>query len=310
MEDDKALIEKYPPEPTKPLDTDCCGSGCSTCVFDLYDLDMKKWRKRCDEIDENVVPCAIIKDIISIYEFKYFKIIDINSISSAVKIFTFQIDGNRSLPLECGQHIVARAHSVCGKTIIRPYTPVSKRTDKGYFKIAVKFYESGEMSCCMRAWRVDNEIEWRGPFGEFIYKAKQYDMLLLLAGGTGVTPMIQIMHEVLDNEDDFTRIILFYSVREIKDMILKDDMNEWNSYWNCDIVYCLTGDDRNIEKMKYGDKIHYGRIDSECLSSFISEELPLSLKVLICGSKCFNEDMTKLVMNLYGIAKDKIHCFL
>lgn len=35
-----------PPAPTAPDPGDCCGEGCSNCVFDLYDDAMQRWRRR------------------------------------------------------------------------------------------------------------------------------------------------------------------------------------------------------------------------------------------------------------------------
>ena len=34
-------------KPTEPLPSDCCGSGCEPCVNDLYEADIKTWRKAC-----------------------------------------------------------------------------------------------------------------------------------------------------------------------------------------------------------------------------------------------------------------------
>lgn len=33
-----------PPEP--PLDSDCCGSGCPVCVYDLYAEELEGYRQR------------------------------------------------------------------------------------------------------------------------------------------------------------------------------------------------------------------------------------------------------------------------
>ena len=101
------MQNKYPPEPIKPLDSDCCGSGCSTCVFDLYDLELSRWQKKCEGIDNNVNSIDE-KDVLNIYEYKPFKITHIKHVSAAIKIFTFQIPNNEKLPLKCGHHLVAR----------------------------------------------------------------------------------------------------------------------------------------------------------------------------------------------------------
>lgn len=31
-------------EPEKPLPTDCCGSGCQRCVYDIYVEQLKKYK--------------------------------------------------------------------------------------------------------------------------------------------------------------------------------------------------------------------------------------------------------------------------
>lgn len=35
------------PKPLKPLDSDCCGSGCKVCVFDIFEKQLKDWEERC-----------------------------------------------------------------------------------------------------------------------------------------------------------------------------------------------------------------------------------------------------------------------
>lgn len=62
----------------------------------------------------------------------------------------------------------------------------------------------------------------------------------MIASGTGITPMIQIIQEVLENEDDMTFISLVYSIKTVGDIIYKDQLHEWSSFWNFNVEYCLT----------------------------------------------------------------------
>lgn len=39
-DDEEAWLQLRPVE---PLPSQCCGSGCSPCVFDLYDRDLARW---------------------------------------------------------------------------------------------------------------------------------------------------------------------------------------------------------------------------------------------------------------------------
>jgi hypothetical protein len=39
-------VSEPPRPPDKPPEEECCGRGCSPCIFDYYDIAMERWRKR------------------------------------------------------------------------------------------------------------------------------------------------------------------------------------------------------------------------------------------------------------------------
>src|SRR5271156_31089 len=39
-----------PEKPVKPLESECCGTGCTPCVFDIYNQALLKWEKECRDI--------------------------------------------------------------------------------------------------------------------------------------------------------------------------------------------------------------------------------------------------------------------
>lgn len=43
-----------PCPPLKPEDSDCCGSGCVPCVFDIYEQDLKIWKQECQKLQQNL----------------------------------------------------------------------------------------------------------------------------------------------------------------------------------------------------------------------------------------------------------------
>ena len=67
----------------------------------------------------------------------------------------------------------------------------------------------------------------------------QFASVVMIASGTGITPMIQIIQEILENEDDMTFISLVYSIQSVGDIIYKDQLHEWSSFWNFNVQYCL-----------------------------------------------------------------------
>lgn len=102
----------YPPAPQKPSDNDCCGNGCNPCVFDNYELDLKKWKQTCENIDNGVSSNSTTT--LSEYGFSQFEITEIKSHGNNIKLFKFKIPDNNQLPIHCGQHLVARYVSFFG----------------------------------------------------------------------------------------------------------------------------------------------------------------------------------------------------
>ncbi|ABR91681.1 Uncharacterized conserved protein [Janthinobacterium sp. Marseille] len=41
----KTTDTKAPLPPVRPDNDECCHSGCEPCIFDLYELEMEKYRK-------------------------------------------------------------------------------------------------------------------------------------------------------------------------------------------------------------------------------------------------------------------------
>ena len=39
-----------PCPPLEPDEKDCCGSGCTPCVFDIYEKDLRIWKQECQKI--------------------------------------------------------------------------------------------------------------------------------------------------------------------------------------------------------------------------------------------------------------------
>ncbi|KAJ1990548.1 hypothetical protein GGI25_001778 [Coemansia spiralis] len=50
--DPEALMKTLPPKPEPPSNDDCCLSGCEYCVWDLYDEDMREYKKYATQARE------------------------------------------------------------------------------------------------------------------------------------------------------------------------------------------------------------------------------------------------------------------
>lgn len=111
--------------------------------------------------------------------------------------------------------------------IIRYYTPTSSNDDLGHFDLVIKVYPKGKMSKHIDTMKIGDELEVAGPKGEFIYKANTFSKIGMLAGGTGITPMLQIIREVAKHKDtDKTQISLLNGNVTVQDIILREEIDE------------------------------------------------------------------------------------
>ena len=45
-----SVIFDLPPCPIEPPEEACCGQGCTPCIKDIYDQELRLWQKECDNI--------------------------------------------------------------------------------------------------------------------------------------------------------------------------------------------------------------------------------------------------------------------
>ena len=80
----------------------------------------------------------------------------------------------------------------------------------------------------MHSLRAGSSIEVRGPIGRFKYTKNQHPKLGLIAGGTGLTPCLQVIRSILQSPEyapgDKTRLTLFFQNRTEEDILLLDEL--------------------------------------------------------------------------------------
>lgn len=150
-----------------------------------------------------------------------------------VAIYRFKLPSQSSiLGLPIGQHISIGADikqadgSV--KEIVRSYTPISGDHQPGYFDLLIKSYDKGNISKYMTTLSTGQFIKVRGPKGAFVYTPNMVRTFGMIAGGTGITPMLQIIRAVIRGRKtgDKTQIHLIFANVNNEDILLRDDLDD------------------------------------------------------------------------------------
>ena len=141
---------------------------------------------------------------------------------------------NSILGLPIGQHIsvAATLEQPDGqhKEIVRSYTPISSDENHGYFDLLIKSYPTGNISKHMALMKVGQALKVKGPKGAMVYTANLVKRFGMIAGGTGITPMLQIIRAIIrgrpqNGGTDTTEVDLIFANVNKEDILLKEDLD-------------------------------------------------------------------------------------
>jgi len=149
---------------------------------------------------------------------------------------------NHVLGLPIGKHMFISA-PIENRLCMRSYTPITGNEVDGYFDLIVKVYkpdpnfaEGGKMSQFLDQLSIGQSVDVKGPLGHieyisngnFVIHRKPFKVknVLMLAGGTGITPMFQIMKAIMEDENDETNIYMIDANNSEKDIILYNELQQ------------------------------------------------------------------------------------
>jgi nitrate reductase (NAD(P)H) len=147
------------------------------------------------------------------------------------------------LGLPTGKHMFL-SNEIDGETVMRRYTPISSNYDIGCVKFVIKVYKpcerfpnGGKFSQHVDTLKIGDTVDFRGPVGEFDYISNGKYLIdgeehfstkfNMIAGGTGITPVMQIAAEILRHPEDKTQMSLIFACREENDLLMRSTLDQW-----------------------------------------------------------------------------------
>jgi cytochrome-b5 reductase len=114
---------------------------------------------------------------------------------------------------------------------MRSYTPISSDGNRGYFDLLIKSYPTGRISKHFSELGVGDSVSVRGPKGAMVYTPNLVKRFGMIAGGTGITPMLQIIRAIVRNRPrnggtDTTEVDLIFANVNPDDILLKEDLDK------------------------------------------------------------------------------------
>src|SRR5919201_5644964 len=143
--------------------------------------------------------------------------------TAKVKSFTFALpEWTRH---RAGQHYDLRLTAPDGYRAQRSYSIASAPEREGQIDLTIERVEDGEVSTFLHETVViGDRVELRGPIGGyFVWEAAQRAPLLLVAGGSGVVPMMSMLrHRAAARSPSAARLL--FSSRTIDDVIYRAEL--------------------------------------------------------------------------------------
>ena len=193
-----------------------------------------------------------------------------------VKSFTLALP--RYLPHRAGQHYDVRLTAADGYQAQRSYSIASAPERQGVIDITVERIEDGEVSTYLHDVLIPgDQVEVRGPIGGyFVWEARQGGPILLIAGGSGVVPLMAMLrHRQAARSTVPARLL--YSSRNFEDVIYRDELEELQANGTgLEVIHTLT------RSQPAGWRGYTRRIDQAMLTE-VAHPLGRAPQVFICG---------------------------
>ncbi len=204
-----------------------------------------------------------------------------------------------------GQHVDVRLTAEDGYQTERSYSIASPSTVQGRLTLTIERLDDGEVSpYLVDELRVGDKVELRGPIGGyFVWDAQMGGPLLLMAGGSGIVPLMAIIRQrnVLGSEVP-TRLL--YSARSYDEIIYRDELTSLvNQNTGLEVIYTLT----RVQPASWTG--YHRRVDNDLLRevAWMSSERPLAY---ICGPTQFVETVAQGLLPLgYEVGRVKTERF-
>jgi NAD(P)H-flavin reductase len=204
--------------------------------------------------------------------------------------------------LKVGQYVAVRAN-MQGEMKTRFYSPITREDTHGCIDLLIKTSpnESVGMTRHIMDMKPGHFLEFCGPKGGFNFDFKTVPKLGLIAGGVGISPMIQIIRQVIYSKLD-TEVTLLWGVEFMSELIYMARLDKLcKEHPKLKVVYVLHHPPHCWE----GET---GFIDTEKITRLMPQPSG-DCKIIVCGTWKMCQVMKGLLPEC-GYSDDMVYSFM
>jgi len=245
-------------------------------------------------------------------EFRSFPVLEVRNAGPATMILKCKLPSDQHVMglTVSSMVMVSGEKGENGKSPARPYTPISTDEQAGYFELMVKGYPTGLVSKYLCSLKPGDSVDVKGPFPKLAYTANMKKRIGMVAGGSGITPMLQVIKEIMANKDDKTEVTLVFANQTPADILLRKELNDLaaSSKGQVKIVYAVDKNDSKDPGVG-----HVGHVTKDVLSRTLpapSQDTliyvcgPPGMLTAVAGNKLFEKGKPPSQGKVEGLLKD------
>ena len=190
-----------------------------------------------------------------------------------------------------GQHVDVRLTAEDGYQTQRSYS-IASAPRPGSLELTVEEIADGEVSpYLVEELREGDRLELRGPIGGyFTWTATDNGPLLLIAGGSGVVPLMSMLRYRSQIGSDVP-VTLLYSARDWNDVIYRDELEQLGHLPGVHILFTLT-------RAQPANWTGYRRRIDRAMIEEIGASVGADPRVFICGPPPLVESVASTMVSL------------
>jgi len=216
------------------------------------------------------------------HHFKPFQLGEVINLSEDTAIFRFLLP-NPSDIFDLVPCSTLQAQFKDGSNIVdqpmRFYTPITRNGTQGYFDLIVRKYPNGRFTEHLFSMEVGENLLFRCIQYKMKYRPNKWRHVGMIAGGTGITCMLQVMRASFAAPEDRTQMSLLYANRAESKILLRGLIDEYAQKFADRFKVTYIVDKAENEKEWKGKLGHIS-------CSLVKETMPApadDIIVLICG---------------------------
>ena len=217
--------------------------------------------------------------------------------------------------------------------VIRPYTPINDlgkinistvatnfpiakngpADEPGYVELLVKKYPDGKASSYLHSLKPGDSLLFGGPIKGYAWKSNEADHINLIAGGSGIAPMYQLIQRILNDLKENTKIKLIFGANADADLVLKAELDAFEKRFpdRLKVVYTVSSPVEGSPFLK-------GYVTKELLEQQLVRSAKGTEKIFVCGPPSMEASIVgtngffhrqKGILEEIGYSRNQIHTF-